>query len=65
MTLFSVFTKTYETLFSRCELHMEIKLLEKTSVGTDVVNQTIIIYSALVRYCRKYGSVMGQYLTYL
>jgi hypothetical protein len=56
--------KPYETLFSQRELRMEIKLLEKISVDTDVANQAVIRYSALVRYCKKYGSVMGQYLTY-
>jgi hypothetical protein len=64
MPLLSVFIKTYETLSSQCELHVEIKLLEKISVDTDVKNQTIIRYSALVRCCRKYGSVMGHYLTF-
>jgi hypothetical protein len=40
-------------------------LLGIISVGFDVKNQLLIIFFALVRYCRKNGSTMRQYIRYV
>jgi hypothetical protein len=40
------------------------KLLGMISVGFDVTDQLLIRFSALVRYWRKNGSTMRQYISY-
>jgi hypothetical protein len=37
-----------------------MKLFESTSVGFNVTVQLLIRFSAFVRYCRKYGSIVRQ-----
>jgi hypothetical protein len=41
---------------------MQMKLLGITSVGFDVIS---VIFSIFVRYWRKNGSIMVQYIGYL
>jgi hypothetical protein len=41
-----------------------MKLLGIISVGFDVTDQLLIRFSALVRYWRKNGSTMRQYISY-
>jgi hypothetical protein len=42
----------------------KMKLLGIISVGFDVTNQLLITFSAFVRYWRKNGSTMRQYISY-
>jgi hypothetical protein len=44
---------------------MERKLLGIISVGFDVTGQQLIIFSAFVKYSRKYGNAMGRCISYL
>ena len=48
---------TYKILFNI--------LLSTISVDSDVTGQPMITYSAFVKYLRKSGNVMGQYISYL
>jgi hypothetical protein len=41
-----------------------MKLLEIIGVGFDVTDQLLIRYLAFVRYWRKNGSTMRQYISY-
>jgi hypothetical protein len=44
---------------------MNKNLLGIISVDLDAIDQLLITYFALVRYRRRSGSVMGQYMSYL
>jgi hypothetical protein len=44
---------------------MQIKLLGITNVDFDVIGQLLIRSSISVRYCRKDGSILAQYISYL
>jgi hypothetical protein len=41
---------------------MEMKLLGTTNVGFDVISQRLIRFSISVRYWRKSGSIMAQFI---
>jgi hypothetical protein len=42
-----------------------MKLLGITSVGFDITDQLLIRFSAFVRYWRKNGSTVRQYISYV
>jgi hypothetical protein len=42
-----------------------MKLLGTISVDFDLTYQLLIIFSAFVRYWKRSGSTMGQYISYL
>jgi hypothetical protein len=44
---------------------MQRKLLGIINVDFDVTGQLLIIYSAFVKYLRKYGNTMRQCISYL
>jgi len=45
---------------------MEFKLLRVTTgVDFDVIDKLLVTYYVFIRYWRKNGSIMGQYITYL
>jgi hypothetical protein len=44
---------------------MEIKLLGITNVDFGVIDQLLIKFSVSVRFCRKNGSIMARYISYL
>jgi hypothetical protein len=46
------------------QFHIYIKLLEIISVGFGVTDQLLITSFAFVRYSRKNGSTMRQYISY-
>jgi hypothetical protein len=41
-----------------------MKLLGIINVGSDIIDQLQIRFSAFVRYCRKNGSTIRQYVSY-
>jgi hypothetical protein len=53
-------SKVYELNFL-----MQMKLLGITNMDFDVIGQRLIRYSISVRYWRKSGSIMAQYINYL
>jgi hypothetical protein len=42
-----------------------MKLLGIVTVDFDVIDELLINYSAFVRYWRRSGGMMGQYISYL
>jgi hypothetical protein len=44
---------------------MSTKLMGIISVDLSITDQLMIRYSVFVRYWRKFGSIMGQYISYL
>jgi hypothetical protein len=44
---------------------MQRELLEIIDVDFDATGQLLIIYSALVKYLRKNGNTMKQFISYL
>jgi uncharacterized protein YdcH (DUF465 family) len=51
-------------LLSRLSLRMQMKLLGNINVGSVIIDQLLIRFSAFVRYWRKNGSTMRQYISY-
>jgi hypothetical protein len=45
-------------------VNTQMKLLRINSVGFDVTDQLLIRFSTFVRYWRKNGSTMRQYISY-
>jgi len=53
-------------LVSRLTPYMEFKLLRVTTgVDFDVIDKLLVTYYVFIRYWRKNGSIMGQYISYL
>ena len=55
-------TKFYPTSCCQDYLHMQRKLLGIINVAFDATGQLLIIYSAFVKYLRKDGNTMKQYI---
>jgi hypothetical protein len=47
------------------KFHMQMKLLGITSVEFDIMSQQLLRSSISIRYWRKSGSIMVQYINYL
>jgi hypothetical protein len=44
---------------------LQMKLLGITSMDFDIIDQLLMRYSIFIKYWRKSGSIMGQYISYL
>jgi hypothetical protein len=52
----------YSTFFSQASLHIQTKLLDITSAEYDMMYQLLITYSAFIKYLRRHGDTIKQYI---